>query len=406
MTIDLLYLPRGFYYAIAALSCFSSIISCFGSCTIVYLILKYRRYRTSIFQRLMLGLAMCDLVTSASFAIAVFSVPRDTGLPLAIGNKFTCHATAWLILQGFGSFYYSGALGLYFLLMIRFGKSETYTSRRLEPWVHMVPWLFPLATNIASSFTLSVNVDPILLICTHGCRRGEGCTTTQERELPYATDPVAFIPFPLGVASIIWTWMVYRFVHRQQSMSQRHGTVAFIHSKAVAVQAACYTCANLNSLVVIAMVATALPLAGDVTTLSERSEFGFFVLILGVLFPMQGFLNWITYCRPPYCQWRRASPERSKWWAYCKVLSGENPVLSSDRPTNSTIGGPNSILQISSGSPRSTISTRLESPPLSIIEEGDESDNTVDNLDRLGDIDDVAENALRVEGSRPTLGPA
>lgn len=68
-----------------------------------------------------------------------------------------------------------------------------------------------------------------------------------------------------------------------------------------------------------------------------RDDTGYlcFMILLWMLFPLQGLYNWIIYLRPRLVRWKDAHPELSWCGAYQQVLSGK-PVPTSNRTAHLT----------------------------------------------------------------------
>lgn len=334
------FMPTWVYFSVASASTLSCLVSILGSMTVVFLIVRHGRLRHSIYQRLMCGLSLCDFASALAILVTPYTTPRDTGLPLAVGNQDTCRATFVLILQGFGSFLYSPALSLYFLMMIRYGISEKVASRWLEPWVHLVACLFPLSFGIAALQLDVVNPDPVMFgTCLERCKvvgdlgmceedNDTEATITSRALRPLVIDPLFIAAIPAGIFSVVWTWLVYRTVNKQEEASKKkYAFSSSKQSRAVARQCMFYTLANFNCLVVTAVVFTLRNFERvDVSMLrSQNHAYHLYPLALGLLYPIQGLLNAMIYCRPTFSQWRSIQPQRGLWWAYCQVISGESP---------------------------------------------------------------------------------
>lgn len=131
----------------------SSILSIVGSTIIIYIILGNRgRRRWTPYSRLLLGMSVCDIVSSISIAIAGFLRPQDTSIRAwAFGNDATCTITGFLIQFSWSGMFYYNMLSLYFLLSTRFGMKNSIIGRRIEPFMHFVAVGYPLFTGIAGA---------------------------------------------------------------------------------------------------------------------------------------------------------------------------------------------------------------------------------------------------------------
>ena len=278
----------------------------------------------------MFGLALNDAITSISAFILPFATPASIGLPLAIGSKLSCRLLPLFVLQGFGSFYYCGVLGLYFLLVIRYGWSEQTATRWLEPWVHILPWLSGWATSIALFFYKRYTVDPLLGMCTIDfCAYDENGNCLVSKKNDKMTQPYLMGAFSMAIIGIVCTWLVYWTVHMQEKSMQRYSRGNTLKQrKAVAMQTVCYSLACVNGIVVSLLVEVRWIIVGDnISTLKlqDRPELVLYLIPLVVLFPLQGFFNWIIYCRPLYVRLRGMHPDESRLAIYRRVLMGSRP---------------------------------------------------------------------------------
>eukprot|EP00553_Chaetoceros_curvisetus_P015258 CAMPEP_0204645080 /NCGR_PEP_ID=MMETSP0718-20130828/1927_1 /ASSEMBLY_ACC=CAM_ASM_000674 /TAXON_ID=230516 /ORGANISM="Chaetoceros curvisetus" /LENGTH=149 /DNA_ID=CAMNT_0051666825 /DNA_START=114 /DNA_END=559 /DNA_ORIENTATION=+ len=65
------------------------------------------------------------------------------------GNEVTCDAQGFLIIFGMGGgLFYNAMLNLYFVAVVKYGKSEDYIRNKIEPFLHGVPIVVGLAMSI------------------------------------------------------------------------------------------------------------------------------------------------------------------------------------------------------------------------------------------------------------------
>ncbi|KAI2505684.1 hypothetical protein MHU86_8743 [Fragilaria crotonensis] len=93
-------------------------------------------------------------------------------------------------------------------------------------------------------------------------------------------------------------------------------------ARAVAIQATLYVLACLTSLMVL--VAIAIQQSAGIQR-EQESDFYWLTVLIGFIFPLQGFLNVLIYLRPRYMQWRRLLPMRSRLWALKQCLTNKIP---------------------------------------------------------------------------------
>ena len=131
-----------------------SSMSIIGSATICFKIFHSDNLRDTLSktkQRLLLGMSIMDILNSIAYAFAAYPIPEDAPFAYDVygnkGNTTTCEAQGFFIQLGFSVPLYSCSLCIYFLLVIQFGKTNAYISKKFEPVMHMVAIFFPLLTS-------------------------------------------------------------------------------------------------------------------------------------------------------------------------------------------------------------------------------------------------------------------
>ena len=119
-------------------------LSIWGSSNIIYMVIRSKK-RTP-YRRILLGLSCCDVISSATYAIQPYLMPRGTAI-WAVGNDASCDALGFFNMFSTSDIWYNGMLGFYFLLTVRYGVTETAVSKNYEPWMHGASILWPLVTG-------------------------------------------------------------------------------------------------------------------------------------------------------------------------------------------------------------------------------------------------------------------
>jgi hypothetical protein len=120
--------------AIAAM--IAAFLSIFGSGLIVYNILRFRRYRSSIYHRLLLGTCITDFASSVGWFLSPWAPPQESSQRyLPIGNLASCITQAYLVQVGAGFVVYNACLSLFYVMTIRYSVTDTAMARR-EPYMH------------------------------------------------------------------------------------------------------------------------------------------------------------------------------------------------------------------------------------------------------------------------------
>ena len=362
------WLPVNKYSGGVVAAWIAASLSILGSVTILYLLIRRRNF-DSLYDRLILGISTADLVVSLTVLFNPLVLPEWTDLVFAQGTFQTCEWAGFFLYFFLSGTVYNGALSAYFLLTIRYFKTEKQVSRLLEPWVHLIAFFLPLIVGTLAMVDHGYNPHALYGLCLLAayppdcllnesveCERGENDTIASL--FVVATHAV------FGIGGIICTWLVYWTVRQQTHRSHKRylrsvledvstsvGSSLFQNAtsqqptldaakqkriRTVGMQAVLYTLAYLNGFVwvVFANVVEGIytkDLAA-MQSLLEDDNFqpllyaAFFLLLL--MFPIQGFFNAIIYLRPRLLRWKDSNADNSWLWAFRQVLSGSKVPIS------------------------------------------------------------------------------
>jgi hypothetical protein len=190
--------------------------SILGSLFIIQHVLRSKKRRGRVYHRILLLMSVNDLVYSFKAFISTWPQPRDTPDWLSygsVGNAATCTAAGFL---GHGSaltsIVYNLSLTIFFLMVVRYGWKESQIKKRVEFWLHFVPFLVGWSTATAGLFLKLFNafgwtcwINSYPLGCTDNvdCERGDNAgiyrwvcqregTTFYSRTRTYLTFPSLF----------------------------------------------------------------------------------------------------------------------------------------------------------------------------------------------------------------------
>ena len=108
--------------------------------------------RESAYHRLMMGISVLDLLSSLGFILlgpwAVPSPEADAFSHFNRGNIATCEAAGFVNTLNYGTWWYSGFLSVYFVLLVRYEWKERTIVRYVEPLAHAIGISYPIATGI------------------------------------------------------------------------------------------------------------------------------------------------------------------------------------------------------------------------------------------------------------------
>ena len=142
------YLSLGKYVGAVVALWVASSLSILGSGTILFIRIRRRRREAStVYERLIVGISVVDLLMSSALFWNPVVLPKWTNLPFAKGTFGTCEWSGFFLYFFLGGTVYNGALATYFLLSVRYLKTERQIARILEPTVHVLALALPLVVG-------------------------------------------------------------------------------------------------------------------------------------------------------------------------------------------------------------------------------------------------------------------
>ncbi|KAI2493459.1 hypothetical protein MHU86_21077 [Fragilaria crotonensis] len=130
--------------ALVVVNCISSSLSIAGSSIIVYLVLMTKK--SSVYNRMMLGMSMFDILNAIFMFVHPFLLPVEGGRISAHGNDQTCTMMGFFTQLCPTVPLYNISLNAFFLSTVVYGVSELKFQKYLEPSLHAMSILFPLVT--------------------------------------------------------------------------------------------------------------------------------------------------------------------------------------------------------------------------------------------------------------------
>jgi hypothetical protein len=311
---------------LSSLSLLSGSLSVLGSSMIVYLVIQ--NSRKTPYKRILLGLSLCDIVASITYAIQAFLLPADTSQRIwARGTDATCSFTGFLTQLAFSAIWYNGMLSYYYLLTVRFGVKTATMASRFEPWIHLLCVGYNLGTAIvgyAMGFYSEMELGQGCWIAEYP----EGCEVTGD--CTGATIGWIFGGLPtvyMFLSIIINNLLIYCFVRRTTRRTSRKSLRGRNHQQnriqAVATQALLY----VGTFLLAYSWAFAVKVAESLGFQAQDEARIFPVLVLQAIFlPMHGFFNLIVYSRPNYLRCRQIFPRESRLWVLRRAWFGR-PIV-------------------------------------------------------------------------------
>lgn len=139
----------GKHVALALIPKFTGAISITFSSLIIYCIFRKRTKGIQVYDRLVLGMSVADLLGSFWMFMSTWPIPESSGALWASGSQATCDLQG-VFTQGatIASAIYNGSVSFYFLFVVRFQWKSTRL-HRYELLFHVVPICWGVSTGIA-----------------------------------------------------------------------------------------------------------------------------------------------------------------------------------------------------------------------------------------------------------------
>lgn len=150
-------MPQGWCILFVTIGELSFVLSIMGSSFITYLIvMEKRKWKGFVFERLMLGLSVSDLISTWGMLLQPYFIPSSTGLLFIFGNEKTCRIAGFLGTFAGLSYLYSCALVVHLYVTVGKTNSRSYLSYwYLEILLHTCFWVWG---TLYSLFTLMNNL--------------------------------------------------------------------------------------------------------------------------------------------------------------------------------------------------------------------------------------------------------
>lgn len=337
----------------------SAILSIFGSSVILYMAISTRRQRQwTTYTRLLVGLSICDIISSTSLAFAAFLRRPESGRIWAFGNDASCTAIGTLTQFSYSNMFYSAMLSYYFMISVRIKMKHSKIAKYLEPWMHLISVGYPLVTSLVGTSYGMYGEKATGMGCWVN-QYPHGCGVEPEQE-PCASILIGYLYLGLPVLfsglSIIFNNLVigcYVWAHQKpiRSSSRSRTTNSFsstslddtatntdhvthhqsqgrnMHQlrrlQLVSSQAflfvACYLICNVW-IGTLGIVEAMTPNENEPQLMQNMHG----IMVINSIFaPLQGFLNMLVYIRPKYLKNRQYFPSETKLGATRRAIFGE-----------------------------------------------------------------------------------
>ena len=144
------FLLDPFYYSdiAIAIAASSASLSTISSVIIVTTICRSQVRFSSVYNRIILGMSLFDIIGSVSVALTTVPMPVDQMYPFShtYGTVSTCAAQGFLITLACGvTLLYSAGLGFFHLCLINFKVNDESIRKFVEPTIHVISLTIPIS---------------------------------------------------------------------------------------------------------------------------------------------------------------------------------------------------------------------------------------------------------------------
>ena len=322
----------------------SSVLSLIGSSVIVFKIIRglHREQSSSPYDRIILGLSSCDVISSLTYAVGPFLLPSDTSDRVwAFGNDTTCTWLGFLTqLACFWAIWYNCILSFYYLLTVRFQVKRTEFTRKYELWMHLSGAIFFPITSVIGLVGDFYSEERYAMICwigevPKGCYETGNCWGELVAYIYGAPSTLITL-----LSLIINNTIIYIFVRKNlgssppstgedcetgsqttETSSQRL-TVQERLRKEAAIQGFLY----VSTFMLTFLPAFAIQVLEGMTKFGDENLAQMYPLLVmnSILLPLQGFFNVFIYVRPSYKRFRAAQPDKPLPFILKKALFDPN----------------------------------------------------------------------------------
>jgi hypothetical protein len=300
---DVSSLSDGQEIILSVLMICSGVLSILGSSTIVYRVAE-NKTRTKPYDRIMLGLSVCDIVASFSYIVTPFLLPKETSQRVwASGSDGSCSILGWLTQLSFAAVVYNSLLSYYYLLTLKYSISHDDFESRFEPYWHSLTIFFFIFTATAGvPFQIFSEVE-----LGQGCWVGEfpeGCEAKGECidnsiGWVYGRIPILFTFVSLPVNNLL----IYCHMKSMLKIGQEHTPAQELHTRRVATQSFLYAVTFFICYTPALVVRILESIGFDA---SQEADIYVLLILNSLLYPLQGFFNVFVYTRPNFLRLKRA----------------------------------------------------------------------------------------------------
>jgi len=362
---------------IAMAQMITSIISLIASNTILWMIFRSKEKMSSIFHRLLFMLSLSDIMSSIALGLSTIPIPSEYKDIIwnARGNATTCQMQGFFIFIGsMAAPLYNCSLCWYYVFVVVFQKKDNYIKKKVEPFLHGIPIIFSLtgAITILVNGAFNANMSFCFIGTNHNWEDDLGendCINSFDAKMLFTIFSAApYIILPIVI--IVTMGIMFRAVLEQEKTQKKYGaavlrtnlshvmnddttdrlesglegsysgrrSVKQILTKATAMKRRVSIASSNNNnrwmsrIILNRALAYSfgfiftytLPMIISINTLLNK-ETGFLLSMLArVLFPLQGFFNFLIFIYPKILHAKRSNKNLSWFGAFLHALSSKN----------------------------------------------------------------------------------
>jgi hypothetical protein len=294
------------------------------------MLLDRKKRLNKVYGRLWLGISLTNILVAFMAIVASLATPKDTGIYGAFGNETSCSAMAatfsfvFVVCMG-----YNGALAVFYNISIHTKWTGRVFSRRVEPWLHIVPVVYALTGAIVGLSTNMFATHDIFLYCwaapaPYGCRYedDESCVDGNNLRAVFVFVAGLVELNLLSIMKAVCTFSLYYTVSKQERLMQAKyhankggSTIA----RETGIQALLFgiSCIIPNGLTLIVRIIDLFFWQAEIV-----KSVGFFWLAMfsQFMFPMHGVVNTVCYFRPKIKERQRRVKDESVFHSLLVLL--------------------------------------------------------------------------------------
>ena len=322
---------------LSILRCCSGIISSLASIAIIAMILRSNKKLSTIYHRLVFGLSISDIIHSS--AVSLFSLPMPSDNPyayIALGNKTTCQVQGLFIYQGsIVSPGYNAGLCIFFLLKVRYRVHDTVITRKVEPFLHTVPFFLYLVT--ATYQILKGNINPAFAVCyvsdyPPGCSNQDDVDCEHGENFRQNWAWYCFVMFHVITPVIIISSMgtIFLTVRNQERRIARYGRGSLQLEEGDNVEMSPYVKKVMYRGLAYSgawFITFLFPIINNFLYVTKNAAPSFLLRCLIAFFgTFQGFTNFLVFIYPKVMKVKRQQPDTSLLRAFFLALISKDEV--------------------------------------------------------------------------------